>query len=237
LIPPGFSVTLVQPNYPVNVGHVARLVKNFGVRRLYLIDPKFDMSVATVYAAHASDVLSEAKVVSFEQLRKRNQLLVATTAVKATRSTNVIRRSVAPERVSRYIRSTKTSSLVLGRDTTGLTNEEIRLCDITTTIETGSNYRTLNVSHAAAIMLYLITKGDHMRSRTIQSRKIRDVFAESFYQLASVSGLPKHKVKNMREIGRQLAIKSELADRELALMAGVFRRAARSISVQSASYT
>lgn len=235
MIPLGFSVTLVQPIYPVNVGHVARLVKNFGVRRLYLVDPKFDTSVAMVYAAHASDVISEAEVLSFKQLRRRNQLLVATTAVKATRNANVIRRSVAPERVSRYIRNARTSSLVLGRDTTGLTNEEIRLCDITTTIETGSNYRTLNVSHAAAILLYLMMREGHTKARKFQSRKLREVFAESFYQLASVSGLPGHKVEKMRELGRQLAIKSELEEKELALMAGVFRRAVRSISVQSDS--
>ena len=57
VLPRGVSVTLVEPRGPVNVGHVARLVRNFGVEKLYLVDPKVDLSVAAVYASHAAEVL------------------------------------------------------------------------------------------------------------------------------------------------------------------------------------
>ena len=61
MLPKGVSVTLVAPRYPVNLGHVARLVRNFGVERLYLVNPRVDISVAAVYASHASDVLDDAE--------------------------------------------------------------------------------------------------------------------------------------------------------------------------------
>jgi len=81
VLPPGVSVTLVEPHGPVNVGHIARLMRNFGVEKLYLVDPKVDLSVAAVYASHASEVLDRAIVTTFDRVRKENELLDARTAV------------------------------------------------------------------------------------------------------------------------------------------------------------
>lgn len=223
MIPKGFSVTVVEPQYPVNLGHIARLVKNFGVGRLCLVHPKVDMSVALIYASHAADVLENAEVVSLSQLRKSNDLLVATTAIDAKRKSNAIRQSVKPEEAARYLRSVPTASLVLGRDTTGLTNDEIKTCDMTTVVETGSRYKTLNVSHAAAILLYLVSR-DVEVFRT-SSRVAREVFAESLYDLAVASRVPSHRLRNMQEMGKRLAASSRLRDEQLMLMSGVFRKA------------
>ena len=224
MITKGLSVALVEPQYPVNLGHVARLVKNFGVRRLYLVNPKADMSVAMVYAAHASDVLEGARRATFGQLRRENQLLVATTAVRAVKGSNVIRRTIRPERVGELVSAARTAALVFGRDTTGLTNEEISRCDVTTVIDTGTRYRTLNVGHAVAIMLYLVS-GSKGRARAVQSRRARELFATSFGQLASSAQLPRHKTKNMGEVGKRIAASAALTDSQLFLMAGVFRKA------------
>jgi len=224
VLPEGVSVTLVEPRYPVNVGHVARLMKNFEVQRLYLVKPKVDMSVAAVYASHASDVLDRAVSTTLEAVRKENELLIATTAVRASKKSNVIRMIIRPESLRSILSSSRTSSLVFGRDTTGLTNDEIRMCDATTTIDTRSTYRALNMGHAVAILLYLASRGVERESRA-QSRKAREVFARSFYELASASRVPQHKVKNLFEVGRRMAVTSKLTDRQLYLMAGVFRKA------------
>ena len=224
MIPDGASVTLVEPNYPVNVGHAARLVKNFGVKKLYLVKPKVDISVAAVYASHASDVLDRAIVTTLEKVRKENELLVATTAVRASKKSNVIRRTVGPERLHALLSSSRTSSLVFGRDTTGLTNEEIRMCDVTTTIDTTPAYRALNLGHAVAIVLYLASRGGGGRGR-VQSRRAREVFAESLYELAVVARMPPHRMKNLSVAGKRIATTSNLTDKQLNLMTGIFRKA------------
>jgi tRNA/rRNA methyltransferase len=224
LIPDGVSVTLVEPHYPVNVGHTARLVKNFGVKRLYLVKPKVDISVAAVYASHASDVLDKASITTFERVREENEFLVATTAVRASKKSNLIRKMVDPDRLHALLSSSRTSSLVFGRDTTGLTNEEIGMCDVTTTIDTAPFYRALNLGHAVAIVLYLASRGDGRKGR-IQSRKAREVFAESLYELAVASRMPPHKVKKLYEASRRIVSSSNLTDSQLNLMTGVFRKA------------
>ncbi|MDA4128440.1 MAG: hypothetical protein OK422_03125 [Thaumarchaeota archaeon] len=217
------SVALVEPEYPVNVGYVARLLKNFGVPKLYFINAKIDLSVASIYASHGADVLDSAECVDFGELRRRHELLVATSAVRARRKGNVVRRSVRLEKAASYVRASRSASLVLGRDTTGLTNEEIKLCDIVTTVDTGAPYNTLNVSHAAAIMLYLIYRG-RLRSR-IPSKESRDIFGRQLYDLALATGFRKHKRIGLKQAIKRIAATSQLTEQELFLMTGIFRKA------------
>lgn len=224
MVPNGLTITLVQPHYPVNLGHIARLAKNFGVSKLYLIDPKVDISTALVYASHAADVLYNAERIDFNELRKRHELLIATTARRAYNERNVIRACIRPEKVVHYVHSTRSSSLVFGRDTIGLTNEEIRLCDFVTTIDTGTSYRTLNVSHAAAILLYLISTNRSERFRT-PSRILREVFVENLCQLANASGLAEYKVRKLSVMAKRIAINSRMSEKEMSLIVGILRKA------------
>ena len=225
MLPRGVSVTLVEPRGPVNVGHVARLMQNFGVEKLYLVEPKVDLSVAAIYASHSSDILDRAVVTSFERVREENDLLVATTAVRASKKSNVIRRMVGPDRLHDLLSSSGSSSLVFGRDTTGLTNREIEACDVTTTIDTAGRSRTLNLGHAVAIILYLASRGAKPSHRE-QGRKAREVFARSFFELARASKMPEYKTRNFFEVGKRVAAASEMTDAQLNLLSGVFRKAA-----------
>jgi TrmH family RNA methyltransferase len=228
VLPRGVSVTLVEPKGPVNVGHVARLVQNFGVEKLYLVDPKVELAVASIYASHASEILDRAVVTTLDKVREENEMLVATTAVRATKKSNVIRRMVGPDRLHEILASADTSSIVFGRDTTGLTNEEIRICDVTTTIDAAPAYRSLNLGHAVAIVLYLASRKRAAKRRE-QGRKAREVFARNFYGLAEASGIPEQKTRNMYEIGRRVAATSQMTDAQLNMLSGVFRKAARAI--------
>ena len=228
MLPRGVSVTMVEPKGPVNVGHIARLVQNFGVERLYLVDPRVDLSVAAIYASHASEVLDRAIVTTFDRVREENELLVATTAVRATKKSNVIRRTLGLDRLHETLSLAPSSSLVFGRDTTGLTNQEIAACDVTITIDTGQGYRSLNIGHAAAIVLYLASRGGR-KGRQSQGRTARKVFARTFYELAVASRVPKHKTRSLMEAGKRIAATSKMTDSELNLFSGVFRKAVAAI--------
>lgn len=228
MMPRGVSVTLVEPRGPVNVGHVARLVRNFSIEKFYLVNPKVDISVAATYASHAAGALDEAIVTTLDKVREENEFLVATTAVKAKKNSNVIRRAVGPERLSEFLSAARSSSLIFGRDTTGLTNAEISICDVTTTIETAPDYRTLNVGHAVAIVLYLASRSQGVR-RKAQSRTAREVFARNLFDLGKESGAPRHKTDSLFEEGKRLAAVSGLTDRQLNLLSGILGRGASEI--------
>jgi TrmH family RNA methyltransferase len=180
--------------------------------------------VAAVYASHASEVIDGAVITSFERVRRDHELLVATTAVRASKKSNVIRRPVGPDRLHEILSAAKSSSLVFGRDTTGLTNQEIRACDVTLTVDTSPAYRALNIGHAAAIVLYVASRGGQ-GSGGNQGRVAREVFARSFYELAEASRLPRHKTQNLFEVAKRIAASSGITDAQLNLLSGVFRKA------------
>jgi tRNA/rRNA methyltransferase len=223
------TITLVGPEYPINVGYTARLAKNFGIRKLYLVQPKFDRRIAAVYAAHASEIVDGAEEVDMTDLRRIHDMLVATTAIPATKRTNVNRLAVSPEEVADYLRSSQSASIVLGRDTTGLNNEEIAKCDVVTTIRTGTNYRTLNVSHSAAILLYILSVSRPSKIRIPRLRE-REAFASYAYDLAVASGLQKHRAERLKKLATRMAVRSQLDGKELGLLVSLMRKAGTAIS-------
>ena len=226
------SVTLVGAEYPVNVGYTARLVKNFGIRRLYLVEPRFDRRVASVYATHGADVIADAETIDFAELRRRHDLLIATTAVPATKRANVARLSLSPEEVVDYARGSSSTSLVFGRDTTGLRNDEMARCDVVTTIKTGTRYRTLNVSHSVGVLLYLLTRTRGRKEAVVPGLPLRDAFANSAYELAIASGLQRHKAERLLKLSRRISLRSRVDDGELGLLLSLFRRATTAISLK-----
>lgn len=223
------SVTVIGPEYPVNLGYTARLMKNFGVRRLYLVDPKVDMRVASVYASHGSDVLEDAETVTLATVRKRHDLLLATTAIRGRRGANVARTAVKPEEGVRRALSAQSASIVFGRDTTGLTNEEILVCDLVTTLETGTEYKTLNMSHAVAILLYLASRVGRQRGGADPSRgaskERREAFSKYARGLAFATGMQSHRVDRVAKVAERVALKSEVNSKELGLLVSLMRKA------------
>jgi len=225
------SLAVVEPTYPVNVGHLARLVKNFGLSSLILIEPSFNMEEALSYASHGVDILKSSKTMSFKQLLECFDLVVGTTAIPGG-SRNIKRDVVPPEAAAKRILSSRGSvCIVFGRETTGLTNEELRLCDMVISIPTGTTYRTLNISHAAAIILYtLIAASSPRTKRSEVPRAIRTLLLDSAVELANLSGFPKHKLPLLREALKMVINRSSPTSREVTLILGLFRKAVLALS-------
>lgn len=225
------SITVVGAVYPVNLGYTARLMKNFGLRRLYLVDPRCDMRAASVYASHGADVLEDSDVVTLAKVRKTHDVLLATTAITASRGANVSRTVVKPEEAVARVVASESASIVFGRDTTGLTNEELTLCDLVTFVDTRTDYKTLNVSHSAAILLFLTSGAWAARNapRTVAdskaSRERRDAFSRYAYQLAIASGMQSHRAERIVQVARRVALKSEVSPEELGLLISLMRKA------------
>jgi len=222
-----FSITLVGAEYPVNLGYVARAMKNFGVKRLYLVEPNCDLRAASVYASHGSDVLDRAETVTLRDVREKHDLLLGTTAIRARRGANVSRTAVKPEEAIARIVVSKSASMVFGRDTTGLTNGELARCDLVTTVDTKTEYKTLNVSHAMTVLLYLLTKAarpkDLKGSRATRER--REVFSSYAYRLAVASGMQEHKAARIVQVANRVAIKADVNSKELGLLVSLMRKA------------
>ena len=221
------AVALIEPLYEINLGHVARVMKNFDLTTLLLVDPKLDPSHARRYASHGVDVLQRAQLLNFASLRRRFDLLIGTTAIPATNSSNVARTTISPsEMVEILEHSSSKACLVMGRDTTGLKREELAQCDMAVRIETGSEYTTLNISHALAILLYKLRKhANRGRLAKTAPASLRSLTLTYCMQLAERSNYPQHKRPLLRDAVRRILGQSNSSPREISLLTGLMRRA------------
>ena len=148
-------VILVRPKNSGNVGAIARIMKNFGAARLYLIDPRCNPRSKTAKrrAMHANDILDRSRTIPLRGLR-RFDLVVGTTARLGSRL-NVLRLPTTPKTLARRIKAyTGRVGILFGPEGDGLRNEELGLCDASVTIPASIEYPTLNLSHSVAIVLY-----------------------------------------------------------------------------------
>lgn len=148
------KVILIEPEHAGNVGAVARVMKNFGFKELVLVDPKVDhlCEEARNRAKHAQEVLESAVVCSFDEIDV--DYLVGTTALLGT-DYNIPRSPLSPKELKEVISGKEAKiGLLFGRESSGLTNEEVSECDFIVTIPANSEYPTLNLSHSVAVMLY-----------------------------------------------------------------------------------
>jgi len=121
-----------------NTGFIARLCANFDAD-LRLVEPCFNLSEARETASRAQQEINRAEI--FGSLADSLQDLDFVLGSKPGRG-RPIQDITAPE----------TASLVVGPESSGLSNSELDMCDGITHIET-SDYSSINQSHAAAIMM------------------------------------------------------------------------------------
>ncbi|MEM3606546.1 MAG: TrmJ/YjtD family RNA methyltransferase [Candidatus Bathyarchaeia archaeon] len=152
-----FRVVLVEPEYEANIGYIARVMKNFGLNELYLVKPRVNLgSKALIFSAHAQDIVNKAVIVnSIQEAIKGVDIVVGTTAKPAKSERNILRLVVKPEEAAMKINTLNSKvALLFGRESSGLTNEELSLCDLVLFIPDSEEYPTLNVSNKSAIVFY-----------------------------------------------------------------------------------
>jgi tRNA/rRNA methyltransferase len=152
-------VVCIEPKYQVNLGYVARVMKNFGIEDLALVRPrcKHTGKNAVKYSKHAHELLRNARI--YKNLEKAARgITIGTTGIweKSDRTFNNIYslselRNMKGWAKSRYV------TVVLGRDDTGLNRDELAACDAIVFIGSSKSYPVLNISHALAIVLYELT--------------------------------------------------------------------------------
>jgi len=227
------AVALIEPQYPINVGHIARLMKNFGLKSLYFVRPCFDKAEAAKYSTHGNDILVSAKTVTLRQLTKKFDVLIGTTAIQATSRLNILRESISAERLARIIHgsSTKDFCILLGRESSGLNNEELKMCNLVVTIDTKTNYRTMNVAHALAILLYEISKlqselpvKKSKKRVDLASQKDIDLFLQYVNKLADTGNYDLHKKPLLEAAAKNLLAKSMPTTKDVMLLMSLLRK-------------
>jgi len=211
-------VVLVEPEYGGNLGLIARVAKNFGADGLVLVNPKAEPTdrQAVIRAVHAKDYLNEAVVVEgLKEVRERFSYLAGLTARTASEY-NVNWSCLSLRELERV----EGMALVFGRESSGLTNGELSMCDAAVNIPTSPEYPTLNISHAVAVALYQLS-GE--KEREVADPAVRRQLEVFWGQLLDELDYGDKKRTQMTLFRRVLG-KSQLGNREAHGLAGVLSR-------------
>ena len=160
---PHFRFILVRTEYELNLGSAARLMANFGQSPLYLVKPDCMIGfTAKMHAKHAAKLLEKAVICStLAQATKGCSLVVGTTGV-LRRHRDALRHPLMLEEFREQISGQKwkksdTIAVLFGAEGNGLTEDEIKACDLLITIPTVHRYPVMNLSHALSVVLYALT--------------------------------------------------------------------------------
>jgi len=226
------SIVLIEPKTPANIGAIARAMKNFGFSDLIIINPRCSPSHedAKKLARHANGLLRKAKVRTSRVLSQFD-CLIATTA-KLGSDYNIPRSPMSPEQLSikiSRINPEKKIALLIGREDIGLTNEEIKKCDFTVSIDAAPGYPTLSISHSVAILLYEIFKHQETEKSSSHitpiSKKEKDELLKKINN--TINTLPfatKEKKQTQKTLWKRIVGKSFLTKREAFALFGFFRK-------------
>jgi tRNA/rRNA methyltransferase len=179
-------VVLVEPQEPMNVGAVARAMRNFGLARLYLVNPAPRVGPpwareAYWLAVHAEEILDRAVAVdSLMEALADVQLVVATTG----RPRELYPAPVVPawEVPARVLSVEGEVALVFGRETFGLTNEELALAHVIGTIPTAPEQPSLNLAQAVVVFAYELFKAVVGEGRFPQEELAQVAALEAFFE-------------------------------------------------------
>ena len=152
------SIVLLGTRIPENIGAAARAIRNMGIGQLVVVDPQnCDLTKICRMATHAaSDVVEQMEVCDTldEALAGFNFVVGTTARARTAGRTYTEARPMASE----LVRRTRDGlvAIVFGREDRGLTNEELKVCNLQLNIPTDEDYSSLNLAMAVQIVCYEI---------------------------------------------------------------------------------
>jgi len=222
-------VVLDHPQDLVNIAHVVRGMKNFGLRDLRLVNPREYEAYRVEGIAHQTqDILSRVRAYStLEEAITDCVHVVGFTARGRTAKRNLQR----PRKAAAEIASLADGgpvALLFGREDKGLSNEALDRCHRVVTIPSDPGYPSLNLAHAVAIMLYelALARGAEERpfkeprrtSEPAPADELERLFADVAKALQAIEFFKTRNADGVMRTIREIAHRTPLDLREVKLL-------------------
>jgi tRNA/rRNA methyltransferase len=147
-------IILVEPAGALNVGSIARVMKNMGLTQLVIVNPRCEVfgTEATRMSVHALDLLQTAQIVpDLPTALQGCTRVIATTARDRAVPTQL---ETPRQALPWLVESSQPTALIFGREDSGLTNIELNYAGRYIRIPVGSAYASLNLAQAVGVCAY-----------------------------------------------------------------------------------
>ncbi len=151
---PELAIVLVEPKLDLNVGAVARALKNFNIGRLVLVAPGCDhlSDKARALSCGADDLLEKAEVFAdLESALAGFRLVVGTTARIGKYCSPVYTPAESAAKIAE-LGAGLPAAIMFGREDFGLSREQRRYSHILSSIPVNPDFSSLNL--AQSVLLY-----------------------------------------------------------------------------------
>jgi TrmH family RNA methyltransferase len=223
-------VVLVRPYNSSNLGSIARVAKNFGLRGLSVVEPAVRPDEDSGRLASGADDLLES-ISRFETLEEavaEYSIVVTTSSLRGRGRTRTLELSELPGFLSES--GPVPLALVFGPERSGLTEDELARASACLRLPTDPAFPTMNLSHAVAVVLAVATAfrresgarepGDDLAPASeiegAMAHWDRALEAIDFYDTG-------HRDRSLRD-WRRLVAARPMTVREVAILRGVANR-------------
>jgi len=220
-------IVLVEPREAGNVGAAARVMKNFGLEELWIAGEHPPLNpLAGWWASGADDVVERARRVPtlFDALGDAH-VTVATTSLRGRSSAA----GLGPFDVAQLnasLRADQTLALVFGREDSGLTSEEVALCQHTAAIPTNPRFPTMNLAQAVGSFCFAASAiTPSPRERTLPTAELLERMHERIRSLLlEVGFLNENNPDRIYDELRAIVARADLDEREAVILMGIVRQ-------------
>ncbi len=230
------ACVLVQPQLGENTGAAARAMRNFGLNRLLLVDPRdgWPNPSAVAMASGAGKILESAGV--FEDLGSavaRQHYVLATTARSRDLSKPVMAPAAAMDDARARIAEGQRVAVLFGPERAGLNNHDLVLANAIIEVPADPAFKSLNVSQCVLIVAYewvlsglrSVRNGAGAEAQDPETavQEEKSVLYEKFAEDLSKAGYfrPEEKEASMRMNLRNLLLRHEFSKAEVRTLHGI----------------
>ncbi|MDX9870772.1 MAG: TrmH family RNA methyltransferase [Candidatus Cloacimonadales bacterium] len=194
-------IILVEPVYKGNIGAVSRIMHNFSFYNLRIVG-KMPEKEDKILAMHSEMIMNNSE--TFPDLK--SSLHDIDRAIAVTRRFGRKKKiDFTPTETAKYVHDSPDLkvALVFGRETFGLTDEEVEQCQLRTYINANEDFSSLNLSQAVAIMLYEIYSYQRKQNELeehVNQQEIDDTILYSLdvlEQIGYFKSFPQDNVSNL----------------------------------------
>ncbi|MBX8588387.1 tRNA (cytosine(32)/uridine(32)-2'-O)-methyltransferase TrmJ [Pseudomonas cichorii] len=229
-------IVLVGTTHPGNIGGAARAMKNMGLSRLVLVEPRvFPSPEADARASGAGDILEGAQVVAtLEEALVGCSLVLGTSARDRSLPWPMLDPRESGVKVVEQAGQGAEVALVFGREHAGLTNEELQRCHYHVHIPSDPAFSSLNLAAAVQVLAYEVrmswlaaqelTAAPVATARNAELATMDEM--EGFYghleaALVDIAFLDPEKPRHLMARLRRLYGRSEVERSELSILRGI----------------
>ncbi|MBL1208545.1 RNA methyltransferase [Geminocystis sp. GBBB08] len=226
------KIILVEPAGERNIGSIARVMRNMGLSRLVIVNPRCDYlsEDAQIMAVHGIEILYKALIVdSLPTALQGCQRAIATTA-RARGITTVLEtpRVALPWLLEKKVNS----ALIFGPEDRGLSNQELSYAQRFICIRANPEYPSLNLAQAVGVCAYELYQGlekIETSENLVQEKKANIEELEGYYQhlesvLLDVNYLYPHTAPIKMAKLRRIVNRANLNSQELSMIRGILRQ-------------